>query len=304
MTPNKRKFNINYQAKFTSTEKDNDLRVWVAKPNNSIYQKIGTFNISSRPTSSYYDQQGNKILYFHFSKIKDVNLSIDIKATLSTDPRDISIIIPQQKLSGKNQFTKSDKFLEQTKSIKYLVYKLTNKEPDLEAKIKIIFNFVAKEFKYCYPVKKRGVKNLNLNKLQGDCGEYSSLLVTMLRILGVSTVNQTGFVIFPKEKSITEHGWAGVFIKNRWIDIDPQYASLENRQTSAYKKYFLKRSEYRLVFTTGFNIPIKPRIPSKYDRNFWNNNGLPLSCSSTQTLQPLIFASKYKIKFDDKIDLK
>ncbi|MFH1326119.1 MAG: transglutaminase-like domain-containing protein, partial [Candidatus Falkowbacteria bacterium] len=166
--------------------------------------------------------------------------------------------------------------------------------------IQSIFNFVIKNFKYCYPIEQRGVKYLNLKQLKGDCGEYSSLFVTMCRTLKIPARNSTGFVIFPKQKKIVEHGWSNVYLKPfGWLNFDTQYASLEKNT----KKYFIQRNDYRIVFINGFNIPLKPSIPKNFQLNYWNKIGLPLTNNSVQTLQPIVFASKKDVKFKDKVEL-
>jgi hypothetical protein len=74
------------------------------------------------------------------------------------------------------------------------------------------------------------------------------------------------------------------------LDFDPQYASLEKD----WKKYFAKTSDYRIVFTKNFNIPLK----------FYRDaEGVEIIKMSAQTLQPIAFISKNKIKFKHKIQI-
>ncbi|MFH1956400.1 MAG: transglutaminase-like domain-containing protein [Patescibacteria group bacterium] len=284
-----KKFNIRYSATLISNKKDNKIQIWIAKPENSLFQKINKFIISEKTKSSYKDFQGNKILFFEFKDQKNIAIQIDIGVTLWKSKFDLGqerIFLPDVSDQLFKRYTKSEKFLEQTQEIKKLAKEITkNSKNDLD-KIKSIFIFIAKNFKYCYPVKKRGVKNLDLNKLSGDCGEYSSLFVTMCRISGIPARNNTGFVIFPKQRKISEHGWASIYLKPYgWVDIDPQYASLEKNINIGLRKYFGQRTDYRITLINGFNIQLKPAIPMV-------NN-------SVQILQPLVFASKSKIKFKD-----
>ena len=302
MISSPKKFNIQYRCSFNGPDK-NIIRVWFAQPLNSATQKIEFFSISPKPQKNYKDNKGNKILYFEFRDQKKIDIRVDIKATLwknkiNLTKKKIFLPLPSSKLF--QQYTKNEKFLEQTPAVKELINKIINKDDSILDTIQSIFNFVVKNFKYCYPIKQRGVKFLNLKQLKGDCGEYSSLFVTMCRILKIPARNNTGFVIFPKQKKIVEHGWAEVYLKPYgWLDFDTQYASLE-RST---KKYFTQRSDYRIVFTNGFNIPLKPVIPKNFLTNYWNKLGLPLTHNSVQTLQPIVFASKKDIKFKDGIEL-
>jgi len=297
-----KKFDIRYQANFNSPNK-NIIRVWLVQPLNSITQKVESFSISLKPQKHYKDTQGNKILYFEFKDQKNFNIKMDIKVILWKNKIDLTkekFLLPPASSKLFQQYTKNEKFLEQTTSIKDLTRKIIDKDDFILNNIQSVFNFIIKNFKYSYPIKQRGVKHLNLKRLKGDCGEYSSLFVTMCRILKIPARNSTGFVIFPKRKKIVEHGWASVYLKSfGWLDFDPQYASLERD----VKKYFAQRSDYRIIFTNGFNIPLKPVIPKNFQTNYWNKLGLPLTNNSVQTLQPIVFVSKKDIKFKDRIEL-
>ena len=159
-----------------------------------------------------------------------------------------------------------------------------------------IFSYTINNFQYQYPVKKRGIKNLRLNSLKGDCGEYSAFFATLCRINSIPTRINTGFVVFSKNKTIKEHAWNSIYLKPYgWLDVDTQYAALEKNQRIALKKYFCKRIENRINFIIDYNILIKPKIPKDYKLTYWKKQYLPISKSCVQILQPLIFATKHKV---------
>lgn len=302
MKYNPKKFNIRYNADLMSNNENNNVKIWIVQPSNTNYQKIDKFLISQKPKSSYKDKQNNKILYFNLQNIKKIKIQINIETTLWKNKiilNNKKIFVPKHK-----RYTKNENFLEQTVQLKKFTNQITKDKKLPLDKIKRIFKFIIKNFEYYYPVKKRGVKNLNIDKLIGDCGEYSSLFVAMCRILKIPARNNTGFVIFPKKNSIKEHGWASINLKSHgWIDMDPQYASLEKDIKTGIKKYFGQRNEYRITFVNGFNIPLKPKIPQNFRIDYWNNLGLPLNHKSIQTLQPIVFSSKNKIQFKEKIEI-
>jgi len=305
MESNSKIFNLKYEASFRSPTTNNHIKIWIAKPLTSEYQKINSFSISHKPKKIYKDNQGNEILYFELINIKKVKIEIKIEAKLwiaKNIIKDNKIITSKIYPKLVRRFLKNEKFLEQSNEIRNFITIITKDKKGLDI-AKSIFDFVKENFKYCYPVKNRGVKYLNLDKLTGDCGEYSSLFVTMCRILKIPAKNNTGFVIFPKNNKITEHGWASIYLKPYgWLDMDAQYASLE-KSTVAAKKYFAQRNDYRIIFSSGFNIPLKPNIPKNFCLTYWNKKGLPLTNTSVQTLQPIIFASKEKIKFKENIKI-
>ncbi|MBU1952562.1 transglutaminase-like domain-containing protein [Patescibacteria group bacterium] len=293
-----KKFDLFYTIKFVH-KNNNQIKLWFARPVKSKYQKIVSFQTNLRSTKKYCDDQQNRILYFDlkYKNDFDVNLAIELSKDGELVSKNWSLV----KDSNLKNYLKSESFLEQTPAIKKLTKEITREKKNLYDKVRAVFDFVVDNFKYQYPVKKRGVKHLNLKNLCGDCGEYGTMLVTMLRILGIPAKNQTGFVICQKQKKVLEHSWVSAYFKNiGWLDFDPQYADIEKNKD----KYFGRRSDYRIVFTNGFNIPIKPDISPRYTVDFWHKAGLPMTRKSVQVLQPAVFVSKNKIEFRDKFTIK
>ena len=295
-------FQIKYEAVLKSSGK-NSVRAWMAEPQNSSKQRVNSISIIPEPNSEYKDKKGNKILYFNIKDEDSIKIEMEIGVTLWKEKIDLkseNFRIPDKPSGIFANYTKSEKFLEQDRKLKDLTERIAGKGDDTYSKIRSVFDFTVENFQYRYPIRKRGVRNLNLDDLKGDCGEYSSLFVAMCRSMGIPAVNLTGFVIFPKEGSVVEHGWSSVYLEPKgWMDFDTQYASLENNKD----KYFAQRDEYRVVFTEGFNIPLKPSIPEGFSTSYWKDAGLPVTGNSVQTLQPLVFASKYELEFKDSIEL-
>jgi len=298
-----KKFEIEYNADFSSTKKIDDLKIWVAKPKTSIYQKIEGFKISKKPKSFYKEKHANKIMYFDFKKINNLNLKIKIKAILTNSKFELTnkIITPQKGTKLFNENTKSEKFLEQTPRIKRLTNQIIRNDESVLEKIVSITNFLKTNFKYVYPVKKRGVKNLNLKNLKGDCGEVGALFVTMCRILKIPTVNKAGYVIYYDELgNIYEHGWTSIYLNNLgWLDIDPLAENIKKIKN----KYIYEQKNYFFTLISGFNIEIKPPIPKNHKIDYWKNLGLPITKNSVQIIQPLIFSSKNKLNFEEHVKL-
>jgi len=302
MDKSKKEFKILYKASFKS-KSENEIMIWLAEPADSNYQKIENYSINLNQDSEYRVNE-NHIHFFRLSD-RNIELNVGIKAVLSKE-----IISAEKLVFGKlpkeisTQYLSSEKYLEQTREIIDLTKKIIrDKKAPLE-KIRAIFKYVIENFKYCYPVKKRGVENLDLKNLSGDCAEYSSLFVTMCRIAGIATRNVTGYVIFENKNQISEHGWAQVYTDRGWLDADPQYASLEKNVETGTEKYLFNRTEYRIIFTNGFNISLKPSIPAGFDKSNMAKLGLPIDRKNVQVLQPLVFASKKPVNFENMIVLK
>ena len=302
MTHSPKDFQIKYKVAFKSYGK-NSVRAWMTEPQDSSKQRVNSISIFPKPNSDYKDKKGNRILYFDIKDQDSIKIEMEIGVTLwkaKVDLKSENYYISDKSSDIFTNYTKSEKYLEQDQRLKDLTESITGKSDDIYSKIRSIFDFTVENFRYCYPVENRGVRNLNLDDLKGDCGEYSSLFVAMCRSIGVPAINLTGFVIFPKDRSVVEHGWAGVYLEPEgWVDFDTQYASLEKDRY----RYFAQRNDYRMVFTDGFNIPLKPSIPKYFSINYWNDLGLPMTRNSVQTLQPLVFVSKYELEFKDSIEL-
>lgn len=297
-----KKFHIQYNATLQSSSAT-DIRVWLSKPQSFLTQTIGSFSISQKIKNQYEDIHKNTVLYFDFKNQKNIDIALDLRATLAQIKIDFTkkISLPSASLKEFRQYTQNENLLEQTAEIKKLTRRITQDAQSVLDKIFSITEFLRKNFKYVCPVKKRGVKNLNLHNLGGDCGEVGALFVTMCRILGIPAINQTGFVIYHDElNNIYEHGWTTIYLKPYgWIDIDPLAENIIFKNG----KYKYENKNYFLSFTKGFNIKLQPRIPKTFTYSFWHKLGLPMTNGSVQILQPLVFASRNKITFSDNIKL-
>jgi len=298
-----RKFNIEYSANFNSIQNNHNLKIWMVKPQSSVYQKLEEFKVSERPSSCYEERNANKILYFDFKKINNLNFKIKMKVVLKNNELefDKKITNATKNVRQLKNYVKSEKFLEQTDKIKKLTEKITQKEKFIPDKIIAITKFLKSNFEYVYPIKKRGVKNLNLKNLKGDCGEVGALFVTMCRTLGIPAINNTGYIIYFDElNNIYEHGRTSIYLNEiGWLQIDPLAENIKKSKS----KYIYEQKNYLLTLTCGFNVKLSPQIPEGYNIKYWNKLGLPLTQNSVQVLQPIVFSSEKKIEFKDSIRL-
>jgi len=295
----KKRFNIRHSFKLIS-EHTSDFNLWLAEPQTDQSQRIGRFIISKKPNSTYSDSFGNKIHYFKFKNLNALEITIKYPAILSKIKTKL-VLKSKSKTLINNQFLRSDKFIEQTSDVKKLTRSLIKgKKNDLE-KIVSISQFIKTNFKYKYPVPKRGVKNLRLNNLRGDCGEAGCLFVAMCRIAGIPAINHTGFVVYHDDlKNIYEHGWASIHLNGTgWVQIDPRAKNIKKMG----KDFYYSQDNYFLTIVRGLNIPLKPKIPSNYKLDYWLDLGLPMTHNHAQILQPLIFTSSSKIKFQEEVSL-
>lgn len=299
-----------YKIKYTAVLKTSKpgIKLWLAQPINRDYQKISNFSISLPIQSKYQDPYKNTVNYLNFPKNNEIKLEADFEVQNKFFKKNIDAQktkLPLKKSLVFKNYTKNVKFLEQTPTMKKLAYLLSKNEKNPINIAQKIFSYTINNFQYQHPVKKRGVKNLRLNNLKGDCGEYSGFFATLCRINHIPTRINTGFVVFPENKAIKEHAWNSIYLKPYgWLDVDTQYGALEKNQEIAFKKYFCKRGENRISFIINYNIPIRPRIPQDYKLNYWKECYLSISKNYVQILQPLIFATKHPVSlFKEKFKL-
>lgn len=276
------------------------VKLWLAKPAILPYQKILNWESSAQPQKTYIDNQNNEILYFNFQNPKKTRLAVSALLELKRN------YVDKRRLSYKEKkiWIKPEKFLEQPTWLKKITKQIISANQKPLDKARRIFEFVYQNFTYQYPVNKRGVSNLKPHNLKGDCAEYAGLFVAMCRTAGIPAKNLTGFIIDTDKKRLLEHGWAAFYIdRYGWLQVDPQYASLERTDREA-KKYFTILPDWRFIITQGFNIPLNPPIPKKISLKYWNKRGLPLTRKSVQTLQPLVFVDYKRTKTNYKLIIK
>jgi len=286
----KRIFTIKYEALITQN-KPGETLFWFSLPQNDNYQKVLNTEVNREHLSEYFTKEN--AIRFYRSREKDFRFTAIIKVELQKDAsfsnREISFI----QANGKSE---NEPYLNNDQLTTKVTMKL---QGDDNTKLRGLMDFINEKFEYCYPVKYRGVENLRIDNLSGDCGEYSALFVASARELGISARNETGFVLYPKEKTIREHGWASCLTTDGWKDFDPQYSQLDND----IDKYFGRRDDYRIIFCHGFNQKLLPRIPDSYSLEFWKELGLPATKDAVQIMQPIFFACENNFEFQEEISI-
>jgi hypothetical protein len=155
-----------------------------------------------------------------------------------------------------------------------LLIELSNKLVDITdnpiEKAEKIYNWVSDNIKYNgnLPAQEKGALWAYTN-LEGDCSEYSSLMVTLLRVQGIPTRKVTGFLVStdphkrPKpgdnwkfyanehDSNVLAHAWVEYFVPRvGWIACDPTWNSNSN--------YFNKIDVLRFTTNVGANFFFPP----------------------------------------------
>ena len=280
-------YHLNYEAEIKRPT-SGSLKIWLSIPQSNYLQNIDAVTINPQPHFSYSDSQNNSIVGW---QTNDANFKMEMNFGYANAFIKKEINAEKCNLPSGASFLpylKSEPFLEQTEAIRQLAQKITDNQRPYHAAEKI-FEWVAKNFTYQYPPSKRGAENLDLQNLCGDCGEYTSLFVALCRAVGIPAKIEIGFFITPNNE-LSEHAWASIYLEPYgWLPIDCQFATLEETPEKGKKLYFLNTPENRIIFTSGFNIPLKPILSPDDNLAYWQEQSLPIGLDWVQTLQPLIF---------------
>lgn len=229
------------------------------------------FSISSK--KSYLDKENNNTIdIFDFSDRlgKEIHLKVDFRfdayeTTLkigsgkSTKIKKDSILY--------TQYTKSEKYLEQTEEIAELAKRIVGKEEDYFKQAKKVFDWIVKNIKYKFPPHRRGVIP-TLEHKSGDCGEFNHIFIALCRSLGIPARSVLGMWAVPTIQQ-GYHAWAEFYLERvGWIPVDCSVAQgLKTKNDEGFVKfikemknstdpnyYFSNLDNKRIIFSKGNNI--------------------------------------------------
>lgn len=275
-----------YKLALESAEKSK-VMLWASTPLDNDGQTIKSFFPSIKPLNVYDAPSGNKISFYNFAFERKYEVSFSLCGRFyGYENERVQANLPI--FAPNDSYLKSNKYIEQPDWLKETVKKMIGDTRGAVERICLIADYLEERFKYVEPVLKRGVLNLSPDKLEGDCGEVGALFVSMCRIAGVPAVNETGFVVYCDEpQKAYEHGWASVFVGNRWFNIDPLARNLERTDSG----FVYNQKNILMSFSKGFDLPLSPKIPDEYSIDFWIKQGLPMSRDRVQVMQPMVFVS-------------
>jgi transglutaminase-like putative cysteine protease len=282
----RRRFRITYTATIRSRS-SNEACIWLAQPSTDHGQKVEQFTTSMRPTRIYTSRE-TTVLASPIVRGSVARVQFEMIATLRTLPAPVHIRLPR---AASPENLRMEPSLERPHWIRQIAADWAGSSRMPSEALRRAYAFVARSMTYTYPVQNRGIRFLDPVDLRGDCGESAGLLVALARAMRIPARPEVGYVISPGGR-VAEHAWASVRLTAGWRDIDPQYASLES-SPAGVRRYFLRRPDYRLVTTRGYNISLRPAVPRGFLLETLQQDRTPMNRASVQTLQPIALASRY-----------
>lgn len=100
-----------------------------------------------------------------------------------------------------------------------------NAETDL-AKVKALVRFVHEHMRYVRDSRNPSVLEI-IQLWEGDCSEYTSLLVTLARASGIPARSISGHAYIAEDGMFVPHAWAEVVVDGHWLGVDPTAGATE-----------------------------------------------------------------------------
>ncbi|MFW9882117.1 MAG: transglutaminase family protein [Candidatus Thorarchaeota archaeon] len=242
------------------------------------YSKISSNILPAEIKEGHHDKFNNTYDSFNATNLAiDEIISFDqryiVKLNAITfqdiDPADIGVYDTSDEMF--ELYNKSEPYYEKDDpSLFALSYSIVDVNDSVVVKAEKIYNWVSNNIVYnrYLPDQEMGALWAYEN-LQGDCSEYSSLMVTLLRIQGIPARKVTGFVIsnnpstrpsvgqtwnYYSTESVTTilgHAWVEYYVPEiGWIACDPTWASGGN--------YFNSIDLLRFNVNVGANFLFPP----------------------------------------------
>ncbi|MBU2562143.1 MAG: transglutaminase-like domain-containing protein [Nanoarchaeota archaeon] len=265
----------------SGSRKKDEFFVWFSRIKQWANQKNVKTKFSIEPKKSNKDKENENVIdFFDFSN--KLNKKFQLKIDFSFDCHETILEVNSNKTKPYNknsklyqQYTKSEKYLEQTKEITKLAKSIVGEESNFFKQARKLFDWIIENINYKYPPEIRGVIPTLKNKC-GDCGEFNHVFIALCRILGIPARSVLGMWAIPKEKQ-GYHAWAEFYLEGvGWIPVDSSVAEgLKNKKDKEFVKfmkkiknpmnyefYFGNLDNNRIIFSKGENILI-PNCPKE-----------------------------------------
>jgi transglutaminase-like putative cysteine protease len=156
-----------------------------------------------------------------------------------------------------------------TPEIRALSRQIVGQETHPCRKARKCYDWIAEHIQYSYALEYSTIRNISdycLRKGYGDCGQASLLFITLCRLNGIPARWQSGWNIFPGEKTI--HDWSEIYLAPcGWVPVDPYMGVYATRYATSLKPeqrlelrefYFGGLDQYRMAANSGHNQTLTP----------------------------------------------
>ncbi|MCJ7625085.1 MAG: hypothetical protein MUO76_16415 [Anaerolineaceae bacterium] len=245
----------NIQLKNDGSAAASRILLWVALiQNNDPYQTVLSMQIIPPEKTTTSDEYGNLYAEFEFTDIaveEIINIEIQYTVLVNQVQFDLSNCTG----SVLDTFTNAETYLESdSAAIIELSNSLTSDAADVCAQSRAIYDYLGDNMVYSgYMSDDIGALKA-LEKLEGDCTEFSDLFISLNRaadipahfLEGVTCCTENGY-----EAGQNKHNWAEVYLPNiGWVPVDPTWGRYANNR----EEYFSKMTPDHILITRGRNL--------------------------------------------------
>jgi transglutaminase-like putative cysteine protease len=264
-----------YRVKFVVTVRNrgfaiNRLLVYQARPIDwDGQQDVQIESVSPTPAKQGNDPvHGNGVYFWEIRNRPGIGDSLAFsfqftytayEITAHINPDDIQ---PYQMNSGQyGLYTKSENFIEANDPhIMQLADQIAGEEKNPYLIARKVYEYVIRTARYELVGKGLlGAKAL-LGNGYGECGDYSALLIALLRAEGIPARPVVGYwAISGLEQT---HVWAEFYLEDvGWVPVDP---TIGQQSPSKEAYYFGGMDNQRVILHKGFNIAMDPPAPENF----------------------------------------
>jgi len=271
--PVSRTFSFTYEVRVPVTKDPHGhMLLWLPLPQQDAYQQIEDLRIESSVdhTAGHDPEYGNPYALFQPSsdqlaagfavKVSFVAIRLEHKASLASSPAKNGAVNPASDPSLE-RYLQPDKLVPLNGVIAELAKEHTAGETTDLAKAQSIYNYVVSTMHYDKSGEGwgRGDAVWACNSKRGNCTDFHSLLIGMLRSSNIPARFEIGFPL-PESKTEADipgyHCWAEFYLQGTgWVPVDASEAS----KNPAKREYFFGAHDAnRVLFTYGRDIRLSP----------------------------------------------
>lgn len=240
-----------------------NLNIWVPYPITDKWQIASDFRIEGPfETEIFTDKKyGNKIVYLKAKEDADLkNTEVLVMFNVKRKENSISDIEPEKK-KDLTVYLKPNKHVPVNDKLRKLAKTITYEKNTDWGKARAVYDYVMDELRYSKDdpqICGVGDTFVTLQSKRGNCSDYHTLFISLLRSLGIPAKFEIGFPI-PSDKNEGKvggyHCWAKFYIEEKgWIPVDISEAD----KYPELKEYFFGNiNENRAHMVTGRDIKLE-----------------------------------------------
>ncbi len=215
-------FFLNIQNQFLKAE---DIKIYIAIPENVYYQKILDIKFNPQPDSILKEEWGQNLALFKIKKMEpyeeksfkmEINAIFDFKNKINFYNKNME--------DNLEIYLRDDPYLCMNSDIlKKVALNIKKRTKDDLDYIKGVLDTISKSLFYSVDGSWQNAEKTFLQG-HGSCSEYSFLFSSLMRLGGLPTRFVGGTMERKGGIDLTFHRWVEVFLKDKgWIPVDAQY---------------------------------------------------------------------------------